>query len=117
MERARDERLVSSPPPPSVLSHIDRLRFGTYSSPNPASAGLALEMPGPPRYHDPQLLTLALAAGRLSQFAIDERVRELLTLIDQCAASGVAENAPEETKDTPQAAALLRQLATDGRRL
>jgi beta-glucosidase-like glycosyl hydrolase len=72
-----------------------------------------LEMPGPARYHGTQILSLALTAGRLSQFTIDERVRELLTLIDQCAASGVAENAPEETRDTPETAALLRQLATD----
>ena len=74
---------------------------------------MALEMPGPARYHGAEILSLALAADRLSQFTVDERVRELLTLVNQCSASGIGENALEGTRDTPETAAFLRKLATE----
>ena len=43
---------------------------------------------------------------------IDESVQRLLKFIGKVASNGIPENAPEETKDTPEARALLRRVAT-----
>jgi beta-glucosidase len=41
---------------------------------------------------------------------IDERVRNVLNLVNRVAAAGIPENAEEKTADTPETAALLRKI-------
>lgn len=86
--------------------------YGTYSTTEAIKAGLDLEMPGPSRFRG-DLLHFNASFGKPGPHIIDDRVREMLKLIKRCAASGVEENGPEMTRDTPQTAALLRQLGNE----
>ncbi|KAJ9141702.1 Beta-glucosidase [Pleurostoma richardsiae] len=83
--------------------------YGTYSTTEAALAGLDLEMPGPPRFRG-EALKFNVATDKVREHVIDERARAMLKLIKKCAASGVKENAPELTGDTPETAALLRRI-------
>ncbi|KAI0470724.1 beta-glucosidase [Xylariaceae sp. FL0804] len=87
--------------------------FGTYSTTAAANAGLDLEMPGPPRFRG-EPLKFNVSADKVRTHVLDERARAMLEFIKACAASGVKENAPEETADTPETAALLRQIGNEG---
>lgn len=84
--------------------------FGTYSSDNAINAGLDLEMPGPTRWRG-GLLGHSVSARRIPTHILDERARNMLNLVNDCAKSGVKENAKEGKLDTPETAALLRKLA------
>jgi beta-glucosidase len=85
---------------------------GTYSTTEAVEAGLDLEMPGPSRWRK-NLLSHAVASGKLSELTVDERVRAVLRLVDRCTASKVPENAPEGKIDTPETAAFLRRIASE----
>lgn len=87
-------------------------RFGTYSTSASINAGLDLEMPGPSRFRGGALFH-ASNCNKLLPTALDDRAREVLQLVKECAASGVPENAEEKTLDTPETAALLRRLASE----
>ncbi|USP81333.1 family 3 glycoside hydrolase [Curvularia clavata] len=87
--------------------------YGTYSTSEAVNAGLDLEMPGPTRWRG-QLLHHALVAKKVRPDVIDERVRAVLTCIQRSIAAGIPENAPEEERDTPETAALLRDIASQG---
>lgn len=54
-----------------------------------------------------------VSVNKVATHVLDERVRNVLTLINRCAASGVPENAPETTADTPETAAFLRRIGAD----
>lgn len=69
-------------------------------------------MPGPSRWRG-TLLTAALKSNTTTEYAVDCRAREVLELVNRCAASGIPEGAPETTKDTPETAKLLRKIAGD----
>ncbi|KAK7419806.1 beta-glucosidase [Neonectria magnoliae] len=86
--------------------------FGTYTTAEAAKAGLDLEMPGPTMFRG-DLLKFATATGKLWGHVIDQRARELLKFVKKCAASGVKENGPEGTLDTPETAALLRKIGNE----
>ena len=86
--------------------------FGTYSTSDSLIAGLDLEMPGPVRWRG-DLALHALRSNKISERTIDERARNVLELVNQCAATGVPENAEEGKLDTPETAALLRRLASE----
>ncbi|EFX00356.1 beta-glucosidase [Grosmannia clavigera kw1407] len=86
--------------------------FGTYSTTEAINAGLDLEMPGPSRWRGDAAL-LASSTFKLQPDALDERARAMLELVRDCHASGVPENAPEGTNDTPETTALLRRLAAE----
>lgn len=85
-------------------------RYGTYSSSEALNAGLDLEMPGPTRFRG-LLITHALMANKISRQTLDSSVREVLRLVSRAAKTGVPENAPEGSRDTPETAALLRKIA------
>ncbi|PVH83481.1 glycoside hydrolase family 3 protein [Cadophora sp. DSE1049] len=85
--------------------------FGTYSTSTAIHAGLDLEMPGPSRFRG-NSLGHAIATNKVGKHVIDERVREILKLVNSCAASGIPENAPELEIDSQESRALLRELAT-----
>lgn len=87
-------------------------RFGTYSTSDSVNAGMDLEMPGPSRQRG-SLLQGALASNKVTQHTIDERARTVLNLVNKCAASGIPENAEEKGSDTPETAALLKEISAD----
>ncbi|PBP21981.1 glycosyl hydrolase family 3 N terminal domain-containing protein [Diplocarpon rosae] len=86
--------------------------WGTYSTSDSINAGLDLEMPGATRWRG-DLLIQDLSANKVAQHVLDERVRNVLTLVSRCAAAKVPENAPEKTRDTPETAAFLRKIGAD----
>jgi beta-glucosidase len=59
--------------------------FATHSTIPAATAGLDLEMPGPPRYFGEELLD-AVKNGRVSSAIIEDKVSRLLGVIDKCGA-------------------------------
>lgn len=85
-------------------------RYGTYSTVESIDAGLDLEMPGPTRWRG-QLLNHAVMSRKVAQETVDDRVRQVLELVHRSIQAGVPEDAAEEPKDTPETAALLRDLA------
>lgn len=68
-------------------------------------------MPGPSRFRGSSL-GHAITTNKVGKHVIDERVREMLKLVNSCAASEIPENAPEVEDDSPESRALLRELAT-----
>ena len=84
--------------------------FGTYGTSEPINAGLDLEMPGPTRWRG-GLLAHLVSARRVPMHILDERVRAMLHIVNECAKSGVKEGQKEGKLDTPETAALLRKLA------
>ncbi|KAH7121347.1 glycoside hydrolase superfamily [Dactylonectria macrodidyma] len=89
--------------------------FGTYTTSEATKAGLALEMPGPTMFRG-DLLKFTTNTGKVWGHVIDERAREVLKLIKKCAATGIKEtgpDAPEQTMDTPETAALLRKIGNE----
>ncbi|KAK9489559.1 glycoside hydrolase superfamily [Lipomyces doorenjongii] len=86
--------------------------FGVYSTADSVNAGLDLEMPGPTAFRG-DLIQRSLNANTITQHTLDDRVRNVLKLVDKAAASGIPEFAPETTNNTPTTSALLRQLAAE----
>ncbi|KAL1961090.1 hypothetical protein VTO42DRAFT_4978 [Malbranchea cinnamomea] len=87
--------------------------YGTYSTTESIKAGLDLEMPGPPRVRG-ELVNQALGCGKLLPHHLDNRVREVLNLVKRLLPLGLPEDAEEKTRDTPETAALLREIASEG---
>ncbi|KAI1770651.1 glycoside hydrolase family 3 protein [Hypoxylon cercidicola] len=87
--------------------------YGTYSTTEAALAGLDLEMPGPPRFRG-EPLKFNVATDKVRTHILDQRAKAMLEFIKKCAASGVKENAPESTADTPETAELLRRIGNEG---
>ena len=88
------------------------VRYGTYSTSEAINAGLDLEMPGPSRLRG-GLLQGALASNKVTEHAITQRAREVLNLVNRCAAAGIPANAEEGTRDTPETAALLKKISAN----
>ncbi|KLO98583.1 beta-glucosidase [Fusarium fujikuroi] len=86
--------------------------YGTYSVTDAIKAGLDLEMPGPTRWRG-DVLNFAAACEKVWGHVIDDRAREVLKFVKKCAVSGVEENGPEKTLDTPETAALLRKIGNE----
>ncbi|KAL5604249.1 uncharacterized protein BROUX77_004435 [Berkeleyomyces rouxiae] len=87
--------------------------YGTYSTTDAALAGLDIEMPGPPRFRG-ETLKFNVATNKVPEFVLDDRARTVLELVKRCAASGIPENAPEREGNTPETAALLREIGIEG---
>lgn len=85
---------------------------GTYETEGPMHAGLDIEMPGPPRFRGAKLAE-ALAAGRVSEAQLDERLVRLQRLAARTADSLDAE-APEAPGGTPEHEALALEAAVTG---
>ncbi len=88
------------------------VRWGTYSTTGAANAGLDLEMPGPTKWRG-EMLVQAVGTNKVPEHVLDERVRNILNLINRCAASNIPERAEEKTADTPETAAFLRKIGGD----
>ena len=87
--------------------------FGTYSTTESIKAGLDLEMPGP-SYVRGKLIGQALGCGKLLPYDLDKCARKVLQLVKKVLPLGIPENAPENTHDTPETAALLREISANG---
>lgn len=96
--------------PPMADSRFGR--FGTYSTTGAIQAGLDLEMPGPSRWRGPAL-SHAVVANKVKTSQLNDRVRNVLRLVDYATRSGVPENGPEHILDREQDRQLLRQVAAD----
>ncbi|EMD00746.1 glycoside hydrolase family 3 protein [Baudoinia panamericana UAMH 10762] len=84
--------------------------FGTYGTAEAINAGLDIEMPGPTRYRG-QLLGHNVTARKVAMHTLNERARNVLELVKNCAESGIKEGQVESKLDTPETSALLRRLA------
>jgi beta-glucosidase len=86
--------------------------FGTYDEDVPAG-GLDLEMPGPARWMANILVKKALASGKLTEEALDDKVRRLLHVIEK---AGLFENPalqPERGENKPQHRKIIREAACE----
>lgn len=55
----------------------------------------------------------AVGVGKVPQHILNERVRNVLNLVNRCAGSKIPEHAEEKTADTPETAALLRKIGAE----
>lgn len=69
-------------------------------------------MPGATKWRG-ETLVQAVGVNKVPQHILDERVRNVLNLINRCAISKIPEDAEEKTADTPETAALLRKIGAD----
>jgi beta-glucosidase len=69
-------------------------------------------MPGPTKWRG-QILEHALLSKKVTEHTLDLRVREVLKLVNEVSKTGVPENAPEESRDTPETAELLRKIGSE----
>ncbi|PVH80813.1 glycoside hydrolase family 3 protein [Cadophora sp. DSE1049] len=83
--------------------------WGTYSTSEAVNAGLDLEMPGATKWRG-EMLVQAVGVNKVAEYVLDERVRNVLNLVNKCAAAKIPENAEEKTRDTPETAAFLRKI-------
>ncbi|PQE19193.1 glycosyl hydrolase family 3 N terminal domain-containing protein [Rutstroemia sp. NJR-2017a BBW] len=86
--------------------------WGTYSTSGAANAGLDLEMPGSTKWRG-EMLIQAVGVGKVPQHTLDERARNVLKLVNRCADAKIPEHAEEKTANTPETAALLREIGAD----
>ena len=69
-------------------------------------------MPGPTRWRG-GILAHALLSKKITEHTLDLRVRELLKLSNRVRESGIPENAPEGSRNTPETAELLRKIGSE----
>lgn len=86
--------------------------FGTYSTDGAINAGLDLEMPGPTRWRG-GLLGHLVSSRRVPMHILDERAKNMLQLVNECAKSGVKEGQKEGKLDNAKTASMLRKLAAE----
>ena len=55
----------------------------------------------------------AVTTGKVQTHTLNDRARAMLKLVNHCAESKVAENAPELEIDSPETSALLREIASN----
>ncbi|KAI9924491.1 hypothetical protein ASPWEDRAFT_147070 [Aspergillus wentii DTO 134E9] len=86
--------------------------FGTYSTSDAINAGLDMEMPGKTRWRG-SALGHAVSSNKVAEFVLDERVRNLLNLVNYLDPLGVPQGAPEKILNRPEDQALLRRAAAE----
>lgn len=59
------------------------------------------------------MLVQAVGVNKVPQHTLDERARNVLKLVNRCAAAKIPEYTEETTADTPETAALLRKIGAD----
>ncbi|CAG7920035.1 unnamed protein product [Penicillium olsonii] len=84
--------------------------FGTYSTSDAVIAGLDIEMPGKTRWRG-QALAHAVSSNKVAQYQLDERVRNVLNLVNWVEPLGIPEEAPEKALNRPEDQALMRRAA------
>ncbi|GAA6009003.1 hypothetical protein JCM10207_004061 [Rhodosporidiobolus poonsookiae] len=86
---------------------------GVYSTDESIKAGLDVEMPGPPVMRGAPV-SRAIGAGKLTMEDIDDRVRKVLNLVNFAIDSKIPFYEEEESVDSPELRALLREAAGNG---
>ncbi|KAL4870579.1 hypothetical protein BDV12DRAFT_165846 [Aspergillus spectabilis] len=86
--------------------------FGTYSTSEAIIAGLDIEMPGKTRWRG-GTLAHAVSSNKVDEFILDERVRNVLKLVNYVEPLGIPENAEEKVLNRPEDQALLRRAAAE----
>ncbi|OGE57568.1 hypothetical protein PENARI_c002G06678 [Penicillium arizonense] len=86
--------------------------FGTYSTSDAINAGLDIEMPGKTRWRG-QALAHAVSSNKIAQFKLDERVRNVLNLVNWVEPLGIPEGASEKALNRPEDQALMRRAAAE----
>ncbi|KAI9162772.1 hypothetical protein HJFPF1_04364 [Paramyrothecium foliicola] len=115
---------VHSPEDPWLLSHVLREDwgwnglvmsdwFGTYSTAESINAGLDLEMPGPTRWRGPLLLWEVLCR-KVKMSTVDDRVRNVLNLINKVAPSLDYKQGSHDEGNTKEKQELCRDIARSG---
>lgn len=87
---------------------------GTNSTADALNAGLDLEMPGPTRFRTTKAVVEAVEKGLVSESTIDERVRNVLELIEKVDGFENPEIPPEKSVDNPVHRQLIREVAGQG---
>ncbi|KAL4957507.1 glycoside hydrolase superfamily [Aspergillus filifer] len=86
--------------------------FGTYSTSESIIAGLDVEMPGKTRWRG-DALAHAVSSNKVHEFILDERVRNVLNLVNWVEPLGIPEHAEEKVLNRPEDQALLRRVAAE----
>ncbi|OQD66402.1 hypothetical protein PENPOL_c004G00216 [Penicillium polonicum] len=86
--------------------------FGTYSTSDAIIAGLDIEMPGKTRWRG-GALAHAVSSNKVAQYQLDERVRNILNLVNWVEPLGIPEGAPEKALNRPEDQALMRRAAAE----
>ncbi|CRL25566.1 Glycoside hydrolase, family 3, C-terminal [Penicillium camemberti] len=86
--------------------------FGTYSTSDAIIAGLDIEMPGKTRWRG-EALAHAVSSNKVAQYQLDERVRNILNLVNWVEPLGIPEGAPEKALNRPEDQALMRRAAAE----
>ncbi|KAJ5784609.1 uncharacterized protein N7503_009821 [Penicillium pulvis] len=86
--------------------------FGTYSTSDAINAGLDIEMPGKTRWRG-EALAHAVSSNKVAQFKLDERVRNVLNLVNWVEPLGIPEGAEEIALNRPEDQALMRRAAAE----
>jgi beta-glucosidase len=69
-------------------------------------------MPGVTKWRG-EMLVQAVGVNKVPQHTLDERARNVLNLVNRCAAAKIPEHAAETTANTPETAALLRKIGAE----
>ncbi|KAK7408886.1 hypothetical protein QQX98_008947 [Neonectria punicea] len=85
--------------------------FGTYSTAEAINAGLDLEMPGPSRWRA-KLLHWAVMCRKVKERTIDDRVRNLLNLVNKVRPA-LAHVPDGQEGDTPEKRQICRRVASE----
>ncbi|KAJ5795033.1 hypothetical protein N7457_001632 [Penicillium paradoxum] len=86
--------------------------FGTYSVSDAVIAGLDIEMPGKTRWRG-EALAHAVNSNKVAQYVLDERVRNILNLVNWVEPLGIPEGASEISLNRPEDQALMRRAAAE----
>ncbi|EED17935.1 beta-glucosidase [Talaromyces stipitatus ATCC 10500] len=86
--------------------------FGTYSTAEAINAGLDLEMPGPTRWRG-SILNHAINSRKVADHVLDERVRNVLNLVNHAGKSDIPFGAEEKGLNRPEDQKLLRRAAAE----
>ncbi|KAF2684696.1 glycoside hydrolase family 3 protein [Lentithecium fluviatile CBS 122367] len=87
---------------------------GTNSTADSLNAGLDLEMPGPTRFRTYKAVKEAIMNREVSESTIDDRVRNILKLIEKVGGFENPEIPPERSVDDPKHRDLIREVAGQG---
>lgn len=87
--------------------------FGTYTTKTAIENGLDLEMPGPSNFRLHKEIQHMITSKELNIQHVDDRVRGVLKFVKWCEKSGIPENGPEATNDTPETRAFLQKIAAE----
>ena len=95
-----------------VILTWEVFRWGTYSTTGAINAGLDLEMPGATKWRG-EILIQAVMVNKVPEHVLTERARNVLNLVNRCAAANIPERAEEKEANTPETAAFLKKIGAD----